>query len=122
MNGSTYLRTLLTSDAALTALVHAARIKQQYPDSQAIFPLIYYRVLDDFNIDGDRADDTVYKDQVSYEIQVWCLPNTSTTAITNEVIRVMELARFNRDMLEAMTDPETKHARSIMRWSGELYR
>lgn len=122
MNGELYLRTLLIGDTGLTALVPAARIKKEYPDDKAVFPLVYYKVENDSNIDGDRADNLVYKDQILFEIQVWCLPNTSTTAITNEIIRIMETAGFNREMCEPLTDPVSKHARCIMRWSGELWR
>ena len=116
------LRTQLTGNAALIALVPAARILAGWPDIMPTLPAITYQELDSFNTDIDRFDDLPICDTFQIEINIWCKPSTSTTPIFKALNKCMESFGWNRDGAADMVEPETKIVRKMVRYSNVLYR
>jgi hypothetical protein len=116
------LRTQLTGNAALVALVPADRITSAWPDKNTVYPSITYQELDSFNTDIDRFDDLPICDTFQIEINIWCKPSTSSTPIFKALNKCLESFGWNRDGAADMIEPETKIVRKMVRYSNVLYR
>ncbi len=117
----TALRTLLIGNVALTTLVPAARIYFIRPAKIADIPCITFEELDNSLTDEDYRDDQPGSESVSMQIDVWCKPNTSTTAIAQAVDNVLIPAMYNRDYAQDFVEPDSGIIHKVMRYSKRVF-
>ena len=120
-DGKTLLRGYLTGASAVTNLVPATRIFFNFPASFKTLPVISYSENNNFNQDDDYQDNFAKSDNLLFQVDIWCAPNTSTTAIAQAVSNVMESKRFNRDASIDMVEPGSGYVHKVLRFSGRIY-
>jgi hypothetical protein len=117
----TTFRTTLTSNVALTTLVPATRIFVAWPSDFNTLPCIAYREIDNFLADEDYSDDTERSEQSTMQVDIFCGPNTSSTAIARAIDTALSGDKWNRDYSEDFIEPDTVYVHRVMRYSKRIF-
>ena len=121
IDAKTFIRTILINNGALVALVPATRIFFSWPASFNTLPVIAFREINNFTDDNDIQDDLPDSENSNIQIDIFCLPNQSTTAIAKAVDTALTAAFYNRDYSEDMVEPGTQNIHKVMRYSAKLF-
>lgn len=119
-DAKTTFRSILINAPAVTALVPATRIKQSWPESFTALPLIAFTELDNYTDDDDYRDDAPKSENSEMQVDIFCKPNTSTTAIAQAVDAALNAALWNRDYSGDFVEPDSGLMHKVMRYSTKL--
>jgi hypothetical protein len=119
-DAKTTFRAVLINASAVTTLVPATRIYQSWPSSFAVLPCMSFREINNYVDDQDIDDDQPSSEISEMQVDVWCKPNTSTTAIARAVDTVLNAAFWNRDYSEDFVEPDSGYIHRVIRYSARL--
>jgi hypothetical protein len=113
-------RTTLIGSSALTALVPATRITQAWPKKDVVFPLIVFREIDNYTVDEDYQDDQPKSETSVMQVDIFCKPESSSTAIAQAVDNALVAELWNRDYSEDFVEPDSYLTHKVIRYSKRL--
>jgi len=119
-DAKTTFRSVLINASAVTALVPATRIFQSWPTSFNLLPCISFREINNFTDDEDYSEDRPRTETSEMQVDIWCKPNTSTTAIAQAIDTALNTALWNRDYSGDFVEPDTGYIHRVVRYSTRL--
>jgi hypothetical protein len=119
-DAKTTFRALLIGAPSITALVPATRIYQSWPTSFKDLPCISFREINNFTEGSDYSEDRPRTETSEMQVDIWCKPNTSATAIAQAIDSAVNAALWNRDYSGDFVEPDSAIIHRVVRYSTRL--
>jgi hypothetical protein len=85
-----------------------------------VFPLIVFREIDNSTDDVDYDDDSAKSETSVMQVDIFCKPETSTTAIAQAVDTAVSADIWNRDYSEDFVEPDSYLTHRVIRYSKRI--